>query len=162
MTRLNEDNIKYAHVTGDMSIKKRKESVDKYNSNKIKVLLISKAGGEGLDLKGTRHVILMEPAWNDTTQEQVIGRAVRYLSHHHLPEDQRIVDVWKLHLIKPQEEDHLKQYKRELTTNLVGKERLSVDLYLRNFLTKKQLIINNLLRDLKAVSIETRMCRNMF
>jgi SNF2 family DNA or RNA helicase len=91
--RLDQLKIPYAHIDGSMTKKKRQEAVQLYNENMIKVLLISKAGGEGLDLKGTRQIFIMEPAWNSTTVEQVIGRGVRYRSHAHLPQSERKVHI---------------------------------------------------------------------
>jgi len=53
MKRLDMAEIPYQHISGAVSKKKRTQVVQDYNENKIKVLLISKAGGEGLDLKNT-------------------------------------------------------------------------------------------------------------
>ena len=63
--------------------------------------LLHKAGGEGLDLKGTRYVILLEKSWNRPNEEQIIGRAVRYKSHTHLPKEEQKVDVYHLIITKP-------------------------------------------------------------
>ena len=62
--------------------------------------VLTRAGGEGLDIKGATQVILMEPSWYGAAEHQVIGRAVRYQSHSHLPPEQRYVNVWRLVLRK--------------------------------------------------------------
>ena len=98
---LDELGIKYVEVTGSMSMEARKKAVSDYNSNKVKVMFITKAGGEGLDLKGTRYVILLEKSWNRPNEEQIIGRAVRFRSHTHLPKDEQKVDVYHLIITKP-------------------------------------------------------------
>lgn len=98
---LDELGIKYVEVTGSMSMEARKKAVLDYNSNKVKVMFITKAGGEGLDLKGTRYVILLEKSWNRPNEEQIIGRAVRFRSHAHLPKDEQSVDVYHLIITKP-------------------------------------------------------------
>lgn len=72
----------------------RTSFVSRYNEGSVGVLLLSRAGGEGLDLKNTREVHMLEPEWNAETTEQVVGRAVRYKSHESLPPDQRKVDVY--------------------------------------------------------------------
>jgi|PlaIllAssembly_1097288.scaffolds.fasta_scaffold01152_4 superfamily II DNA or RNA helicase len=90
---LKKRNIPYAKFIGGMTKKQRKQIVDDYNSNRIKALLVSTAGGEGLDLKGTRSVQVLEPHWNEEKIRQVVGRAVRRGSHADLPPDQRRVDV---------------------------------------------------------------------
>jgi superfamily II DNA/RNA helicase len=64
-----------------------------YNEDKLKALLVSSAGGEGLDLKGTRLVQMLDPHWNNEKLRQVEGRAIRYKSHDHLPEEERNVTI---------------------------------------------------------------------
>jgi hypothetical protein len=85
--------IPHAIFDGSLSDKKRKQMIDDYNSGKIKVLLISGAGAQGLDLKGTKLMQLLEPHWNDARLEQAAGRAIRYKSHEHLPIEERHVHV---------------------------------------------------------------------
>jgi superfamily II DNA or RNA helicase/shikimate kinase len=85
--------VPHAEFSGRIGKKDRDQAVKDYNKGKIKALLVSSAGGEGLDLKGTRQVQVMEPHWNDEKLHQVIGRAVRHGSHSHLPKAERRVDV---------------------------------------------------------------------
>jgi Helicase conserved C-terminal domain/SNF2-related domain len=91
--KLEELGIPHGAFTGDMSRKSREQMVRDYNDNKLKALLLSSAGGEGLDLKGTRLIQLLEPHWNQEKLKQVIGRGIRYKSHAALPEDERNVRV---------------------------------------------------------------------
>lgn len=98
---LKKHGIKYAEITGKKSADSRDRSVKRYNDDKVKVMIISKAGGLGLDLKGTRNIILLEKTWNKPNEDQVIGRAARYKSHAHLKEKDRFVDVYHLKLVKP-------------------------------------------------------------
>lgn len=81
-------------LTGSLSATKRNEIVQRYNEGKVDYLLISSAGTEGISLKSTRQVHLLEPYWNMTRMEQVKGRGVRMDSHGHLPIFQRVVDVY--------------------------------------------------------------------
>jgi hypothetical protein len=60
----------------------------------IKVFMITSSGAEGLDLKNTRYVHIMEPFWNLVRIEQVIGRAVRICSHKNLPPELRNVEAY--------------------------------------------------------------------
>ena len=55
------------------------------NGDKVKVILISLAGAEGLDFKFIRQVHIMEPWYNLSRIEQIIGRAIRHCSHKNLP-----------------------------------------------------------------------------
>ncbi len=60
----------------------------------IKVLMITASGAEGIDLKNTRFVHIMEPYWHHVRINQVIGRARRICSHMDLPEELRDVTVY--------------------------------------------------------------------
>lgn len=90
---LEENEIPFGTFTGEMGKAERDQVVRDYNEGLLKALLISSAGGEGLDLKGTRQLQLLEPHFNEEKLKQVIGRGIRYQSHAHLPEDQRNVRV---------------------------------------------------------------------
>lgn len=137
MKYLDEKNISYGYVTGDLSIEERQKAVEEYNNNKIRILFISKAGSEGLDLKNTTYIIIMESSWNLNSIEQIIGRGVRYKSHENLPPSKRKVTIYKLILVKPDEYDHI----NKITDNYLleyKNQMLSVDLYLRNYAWLKQ------------------------
>ncbi len=92
---LDKNKVKYAVFTGAIKDKERKKMVEDYNQGKVKVLIVSSAGGEGLDLKGTRQVHILEPHWNEAKIQQVVGRAARYKSHAHLPPEKQNVNVYK-------------------------------------------------------------------
>lgn len=97
--KLNSDGIPWDEINGSVSAKKRDGIVKKYNSRKIKVLIITKAGGEGLNLKETSDIILLESSWTLSTEEQVIARGIRKGSHSLLQEKDRVVKVHHLLLI---------------------------------------------------------------
>ncbi len=99
--RLNKAGIPYGEYTGEMPKKSRDQLVRDYNEGMKRVMLLSSAGGEGLDLKGTRLVQLLEPHWNNEKLRQVEGRAIRYKSHSHLPENERNVLVESYLATKP-------------------------------------------------------------
>lgn len=91
--RLEQAKIPFGEFTGSMKKKERDQLVKDFNEDKIRVLLLSSAGGEGLDLKGTRTIQVLEPHWNNEKLRQVEGRGIRYKSHDHLPEKDRTVKV---------------------------------------------------------------------
>lgn len=90
---LTKKKIGFGMYTGQMSQAEKDKVVKSYNEGKIKHLLISGAGGEGLDLKGTKLMQVMEPHWNEPQIDQVKARAVRFESHQHLPEAEREVEI---------------------------------------------------------------------
>lgn len=82
----------YVMITGDKAFSpdnvadlKRATNIDNKNGGKVKVILISQAGSEGLDFKFIRQVHVLEPWYNMNRIEQIIGRAVRTCSHKDLP-----------------------------------------------------------------------------
>lgn len=98
---LNKAGIKHHVFTGAVSKAERAQMVNDYNTGKVPVLLISSSGTEGLDLKGTKSVQIMEPHWNDAKIDQVIGRGIRYKSHEHLPEHERKVKIMRYYTETP-------------------------------------------------------------
>lgn len=90
---LENEGIPYISFTGKQGKKVRDQGVEEYNRGDKKVLLASSSGGEGLDLKGTRQVQVLEPHWNEEKLKQVIGRARRLGSHSHLPKEKQKVEV---------------------------------------------------------------------
>jgi hypothetical protein len=60
----------------------------------IKVFMITSSGSEGINLRNTRYIHIMEPYWHPVRLEQVIGRAKRICSHKGLPEALRTVEVF--------------------------------------------------------------------
>jgi hypothetical protein len=60
----------------------------------IKVFMITSSGSEGINLRNTRYVHIMEPYWHPVRSEQVIGRARRICSHKDLPLALQTVEVF--------------------------------------------------------------------
>ena len=96
---LKKRGIPHASFTGGLTDKERKQLVEDYNAGRNPVLLLSGAGAEGLDLKGTKLMQLLEPHWNEELMDQVRGRGIRYKSHSHLPENERHVEVQRFHAV---------------------------------------------------------------
>ena len=73
--------------------KARQQDVDDYNAGKKKILLISSAGGEGLDLPNTTMVASLDGHYNPEKVNQVEARGVRLGGLSHRPESERKVLV---------------------------------------------------------------------
>ena len=144
--RLKKLNRKFEYIDGSMSQEERQDVVEEYNDDKVNVLLITRAGGEGLDLKGTRDVVILEPTWNWASIEQVIGRGNRYRSHSHLPPKEQHVDVWYIRLKKPEilEKD--------------DKNELSIDEYLYEMVEDKKKMNEGFIKKIEKYSIENNDC----
>jgi superfamily II DNA or RNA helicase len=107
--------------TGSLSLGMRKKLIEKYNDGNLDYLLITRAASEGVDLKGTRQIHVLEPYWNPSSIEQIFGRGVRLNSHTHLPKKQQHVDLYmwlgkinaahlKRHGISSKEADEMAQF----------------------------------------------------
>jgi SNF2 family DNA or RNA helicase len=136
---LKQHQVSYGKFTGDMPKNERDRMVADYNEGKLRALLLSSAGGEGLDLKGTRQIQVLEPHWNKEKLEQVIARGIRYKSHEHLPEDQRRVAVEHYQSVHP-EPGRIKKF-------FGAKRPGAIDEYLTQMSDSKDML-NNQVRDL--------------
>jgi SNF2 family DNA or RNA helicase len=137
--RLKETKIPHARFTGKTSKKDRERIVKEFNEGKLKHLLLSGAGGEGLDLKGTKLLQVLEPHWNDPTIEQVKGRVNRFKSHAHLPKEERKVTI-QTFIGKPPK------------TKFLRKQHKGSDEYLEMLSKQKKELNNDFLNTLKRAS----------
>lgn len=115
---LKKDKIEYLYLSG--KTKNRKELVDEFNSSeKKKVFLISlKAGGTGLNLTSADNVIIFDPWWNPSVENQAIDRT-------HRIGQKKSVNVYRLISKGTIEEKILKlqEKKKFLFDNLIGESK---------------------------------------
>ncbi|CBN80329.1 Helicase [Ectocarpus siliculosus] len=78
---------------GDTSAGERMRIKQAFNNGEMDLLIISKAGSVGLDLQCTSKVFMFDLWWNIPQMNQVIGRAIRFKSHHE-PCKHKHVDVY--------------------------------------------------------------------
>jgi len=71
--------------TGNASVIEKINSKENKNGDIIKVVIISDAASEGVDLKNIRQIHIMDPWWHLNKNEQIIGRGIRLCSHKNLP-----------------------------------------------------------------------------
>lgn len=134
----------YAFYNGKVSPEERNKLIEIFNSpeniygEKIKVLLISSSGAEGLDLKYIRQIHILEPYWDWARILQIIGRGVRTGSHDELDEDDRDVQPYLYIATAPEkaieEEEYLYRHRDdynyeelEKTRRFPGHEPLTID-----------------------------------
>jgi hypothetical protein len=85
--------VPHAVFHGGLSDAHRDQLVADYNAGRTRVALLGPSGTEGLNLKGTQLIQLLDPYWNPIRGQQAVGRGLRYDSHSGLPEDLRNVHV---------------------------------------------------------------------
>lgn len=134
---------RYVMITGDKLFSpnndediKALNSIENAEGNKIKVVLISKAAGEGIDFKNIRQVHILEPWYNMNRIEQIIGRGVRNKSHCALPFKERTVEIF-LH-----------------ATSLTDSMEESADMYMYRLAEKKASEIGQVTRLLKETAVD--------
>lgn len=67
--------------------------LSRFNTGGVRMAILQPGLTEGLSFKGVRHVHFLEPVMQQAVREQVVARAVRYMSHAHLPPAERKVTV---------------------------------------------------------------------
>jgi len=78
---------------GATKVADREAYVKALETRTIDYLIMTEAAKEGVSTKNVRQIHLLDPAWNEPTNQQRIGRAVRINSHTHLPPSQRHVHI---------------------------------------------------------------------
>jgi len=87
-------NSSWNAIPSNIATKLQGQFENNYLGDVIKIFMITSSGAEGINLKNTRFVHIVEPYWHMVRIEQVIGRARRICSHHDLPEELRTVKVF--------------------------------------------------------------------
>ena len=91
---------RYAVWSGDEKLKEKNlirnvfNNINNTNGSQIKIILGSPAIKEGVSLLRIKYVHVLEPYWNMSRYEQVIGRAIRFCSHKDLSIEKRFVKVY--------------------------------------------------------------------
>ena len=131
--RLDEEEISYVKIVGATKQIDRQLLVDQYNKGYVKVLVLGKAGGVGLDTKNTRHFFTIEDGWVWNDKVQARGRGARYKSHHGLPKNQRVMNVWNIIVVKPSQSMQNEYIlKNRLYASTEKWAELTVDQYLKD------------------------------
>lgn len=128
--RLKEEGIKHHLFTGGLTAEEKQSIVRDYNEGRVPVILVSSSGAEGLDLKGTKKIQVLEPHFNRSKIRQIIGRGARFESHEHLPEKERHV--------------HIEHYHSVLPKSAFGKAPYSIDKYLSEHADSKDELFNQM------------------
>ena len=126
----------------------------------IKVFMITSSGAEGINLRNTRFVHIVEPYWHMVRPEQVVGRARRICSHQDLPEDKRTVKVFlyvsTLSDEQKIDEKHIELRIRDLS-RLDKKTPVTTDETLYEIASIKQRINNQILKAIKETAIDCNL-----
>jgi hypothetical protein len=87
-------NSQWEFVPASITNKLEAVSPNNFMGDIVKIMMITSSGAEGINLRNTRFVHIVEPYWHMVRIDQVIGRARRICSHQDLPEELRTVKVF--------------------------------------------------------------------
>lgn len=140
----------FAVFAGTTSDDLRKTIMRKFNESKnkdgkyLRILLATATAAEGINLKNVRAVFIMEPFWNLSRIQQVIGRAIRINSHKDLVKEEREVESFVYLSVPPKGANIQKALDEKYTT----------DEYLFLSSKKKQELIDQFLKTMREVAID--------
>lgn len=135
-----------------------------YYGEVIKMLMTTKTGAEGLDLKEVRYIHILEPYWQNLLIQQVIGRGIRNKSHLQLAPKDRNCEVFiymatitpnlvrKISYVDVRTNDIYK-YSNPALSDKAGKI-VSSDEYLYLTAQRKKIIINEFQRLMKETAFD--------
>lgn len=101
-----KDKFRYTEYHGGIDRPERTANLeelkkkDNIHGDKIRIMMISPAGSEGIGALNVRQVHILEPYWHEARIIQMIGRAVRNCSHRDLPMNERFVDIYRYKSLK--------------------------------------------------------------
>jgi hypothetical protein len=139
----------------------------KYRNNNmgevIKVFMITSSGSEGINLRNTRYVHLMDPYWHPVRSEQVIGRARRICSHKDLPLSLQTVEVFVYLMVFTETQlksDEAIELKRKDLSKATPKTPQTSDQYLFEISEIKANLTNQLTEAIKESSFDCYIYSN--
>jgi hypothetical protein len=144
-------------VPGNIVSKLKAKAENNNYGEIIKIFMITSSGAEGINLRNTRFVHIIEPYWHMVRVDQVVGRARRICSHQDLPEDKRTVKVF-LYVSTFTEAQKTDEKNIELrirdVSRLDKKTPVTTDESLYEIASVKQRINNQILRAVKESAVD--------
>lgn len=150
--------------SGDLDDSQRRQLLKRFNSkenrygDKIRVLLVTEAGAEGISVLEARHMHILESSPRMSKTIQAIGRVARYKSHLGLPVDERKVKIWKYWSIASPDEVSItttfitpEGTEEKITKTITDKKTIDEILYEKGMKTVRG--INSFLELIKTVSV---------
>jgi len=139
---LRERGIRSEVFHGGLSPEEKARIVKDYNEGRLPIIIGTSSATEGLDLKGTRLIQILDPHFNQAKMDQVIGRGIRYKSHTHLPPEEREVLVQRFYA-KP---------RPSLFGRLLGSKETGIDRWLDNYARGTQDLMTQMMELMQQAS----------
>jgi superfamily II DNA or RNA helicase len=132
---------------------KKEEALRKFSSEnnkygeEIKVFIGTRSVSEGLDFKRLRQVHILEPWYNLSRHEQIIGRAIRNYSHKDLLPEERNVEIYQYATVID-----------DIKNKYLNRE--TIDLKNYRIAENKDIIIKNITRIMKESAVDCVFFKN--
>lgn len=138
---------RFAIWSGGQDIRVKEEVKAVFNNknnedgSKIKIILGTPATKEGISFLRVQEVHIIEPYWNFSRLEQIIGRAIRFCSHKDVEYDKQLVKVYIYLATHPD-------------------LKLSIDEYIMKMAIQKKLVNGKFEKALKEAAIDCWLFKN--
>jgi hypothetical protein len=145
------------NIPNNIATQLRAKSTNNNMGEIIRVLMITSAGSEGINLRNTRYVHIMEPYWHPVRVEQVIGRARRICSHQGLEEQYRTVEVFVYIMVLTEaqlDSDSAVELKLKDTSSESPYNPQTTDENLFEISKRKEMLTSQLLVGIKEASVD--------
>jgi hypothetical protein len=168
-TKFSKNGMRYMEFHGGVDKELREKNKKLFNlpENKngdiLKIIMISPAGSEGINLQNCRQVHIMEPYWNEVRIEQVIGRAIRQCHHKLLPLNERTVDVFRYTMIRTAP---LKQEQQITDKQIIMRDTRKIikletsDQFMESISRKKNNLLISFIEAIKEVAVDCELFKN--
>jgi len=143
-----EKKKRFALFTGEVDSLFRGEIQRAFNNPKnkhgeyLQILLLSRTGAEGLDLKNIRSIHILEPHFNMSRIFQIKYRGIRYKSHEILPKKEQNVIIY-------------------IYLSTLGKNNYTVDEYIWDHANIKEKLNDKYFNIMKKYSIDCELNDNI-
>jgi len=123
-----ERNMKYLIIKGgsseDFDKYKKNDEINNMDGSLLKIVLGTKAAGEGLNIYHVREVHVLEPWFHLNRLEQVVGRGIRNCSHTNLPAEERNVSVFLYTVTEPKTKNRQMRETLDMKLYRVAEEKI--------------------------------------
>lgn len=160
-----KDNYRFMEYHGSIDKNVRRKNKEIYNMKQnaygryIKLIMISPAGAEGINLNNTRQVHITEPFWNEKRILQVVGRAIRMCQHKDLPMEERHVDVYRYKMVRIQRTDKTLPHSSKENKIITGKE--TTDERMESISRKKENLLLSFDEAIKEAAVDCELFKNI-
>ncbi len=162
----NKNSLRFMEFHGgiDKDLREKNKKIFNMKENKngdiIKIIMISPAGAEGINLNNCRQVHILEPYWNEVRIEQVIGRAVRQCHHKELPLKERTVDVFRYKMVRDIEQMKKmipKEEKDKKAKYMITIKKETSDEMMENISRRKNNLLISFIEAIKEAAVDCEL-----